>query len=136
MAIVFLLTIISNYINAQTQFSKTHQVVMQLNVADTAIWNGLMSNIKNLQKVWPEKLNIEVVVHGKALGFIMKNKTHLETEIKQLLNNNLHIKACENSMKKHGVIKAELIDGIETVPSGVAEIILKQEDGWSYLKAG
>jgi intracellular sulfur oxidation DsrE/DsrF family protein len=29
-----------------------------------------------------------------------------------------------------------LIPSVFSVPSGVAEIILKQEEGWSYLRAG
>jgi intracellular sulfur oxidation DsrE/DsrF family protein len=33
-------------------------------------------------------------------------------------------------------LKEELLKVAGTVPSGVAEVILKQESGWSYLKAG
>ena len=39
-------------------------------------------------------------------------------------------------MRKHHIEKSELLNIANTVPSGVAEIILKQEAGWSYLKAG
>ena len=31
--------------------------------------------------------------------------------------------------------KADLLSAALTIPSGVAELVLKQEQGWSYLKA-
>jgi intracellular sulfur oxidation DsrE/DsrF family protein len=113
---------------------KEHKVVIQLNSADTAVWNSTIGNIKNLQKIWPDQLKIEVVIHGKALGFALKEKTHVESELKALMSGNLRFIACENTMKKQAVTKDMLVSGIETVPSGVAEIILKQELGWAYLK--
>jgi intracellular sulfur oxidation DsrE/DsrF family protein len=51
------------------------------------------------------------------------------------MSGNLRFIACENTMKKQAVTKDMLVSGIETVPSGVAEIILKQELGWAYLKS-
>jgi intracellular sulfur oxidation DsrE/DsrF family protein len=30
----------------------------------------------------------------------------------------------------------ELIEGIEVVPSGIAELVVLQQEGWSYVKAG
>jgi intracellular sulfur oxidation DsrE/DsrF family protein len=38
-------------------------------------------------------------------------------------------------MRKHNITKADLLPVAVTVPSGVAELVLKQEQGWSYLKA-
>ncbi len=131
--LLFVLIISFTSVKAQENI-KEHKVVVQLNSADTAVWNSTIGNIKNLQKIWPGQLNIEVVIHGKALGFTLKEKTHVESEIKSLMSGNLRFIACENTMKKQAVTKDMLVSGIETVPSGVAEIILKQEQGWSYLK--
>ena len=52
----------------------THKVVVQLNSADTAAWGGVIGNIKNLSKIWPDQLQIEVVVHGRALDFLVASK--------------------------------------------------------------
>ena len=132
-ALLFVLIFTFSSVKAQDN-NKEHKVVIQLNSADTAVWNSTLGNIKNLQKIWPGQLQIEVVIHGKALGFAIKEKTHVESEIKALMSDNLTFRACENTMKKNAVTKDMLLSGIETVPSGVAEIILKQEQGWAYLK--
>jgi intracellular sulfur oxidation DsrE/DsrF family protein len=123
---------------AQTEgaTTPTHKVVIQLNTADTAAWGGVIGNIKNLSKVWPGNIKIEVVVHGKALGFLVAAKSHLVTDIDQLAKKGVVFNACENTMGKYGITKQMLIPSVFSVPSGVAEIILKQEEGWSYLRAG
>jgi intracellular sulfur oxidation DsrE/DsrF family protein len=113
-----------------------HKVVIQLNTADTAAWSSTIGNIKNLQKIWPNNIQVEVVVHGKALDFLVSKKTHLTSDIEGLVSTGVQFNACENSMRKHNVLKEELLKVAGTVPSGVAEVILKQESGWSYLKAG
>ncbi|MEN9350959.1 MAG: hypothetical protein RL372_1937 [Bacteroidota bacterium] len=116
--------------------SPVHKVVIQLNSADTAAWGGVIGNIKNLSKIWPINLNIEVVVHGRALDFLVAAKSHLVTEVEQLSKKGIVFNACENTMGKYGITKQMLIPSVFTVPSGVGEVILKQEQGWSYLRAG
>jgi hypothetical protein len=139
--IVFLLLLIfagtqlSNKLNAQTNEVK-HKVVIQLNTADTAAWSSTIGNIKNLQKIWPGNLIVEVVIHGKALGLLVAAKTHLANEVIEMSKTNVQFLACENSMRKYHIDKSELLTIATTIPSGVAEVILKQEAGWSYLKAG
>ena len=112
-----------------------HKVVIQLNTADTAAWSSTIGNIKNLQKIWPGAIQVEVVAHGKGLDLLVKAKTHLAAEVEALSKDGVVFSACENSMKKHNVTKADLLMVAGTVPSGVAELVLKQELGWSYLKA-
>ena len=86
--------------------------------------------------MWPGKVEIEVVVHGKALNFLVADKSHLVTDIELLTKQGVTFNACENTMNKYGIKKAMLIPVVGSVPSGVAELVLKQEDGWSYLKTG
>ncbi len=39
-------------------------------------------------------------------------------------------------MRHRNVQKSDLFDFVVTVDSGVAEVVRKQEAGWSYLKGG
>lgn len=133
---VFLMQLQFNSFAQTTDVTPAHKVVIQLNTADTAAWNGVIGNIKNLSKVWPENIKFEVVVHGKALDFLVATKSHLVTDIDQLAKKGVVFNACENTMGKYGITKQMLIPSVFSVPSGVAEIILKQEEGWSYLRAG
>lgn len=131
-----LIQLSTNAIAQTNNQPKQHKVVIQLNTADTAAWGGVIGNVKNLSKIWPGNISIEVVVHGKALNFLVASKSHLITDIEDLLKQGIVFNACENTMKKYGITKQMLIPAVVSVPSGVAELILKQEEGWSYLKAG
>jgi intracellular sulfur oxidation DsrE/DsrF family protein len=84
----------------------------------------------------PGKVAIEVVVHGKALNFLVKEQSHLVAEIESMTKLGVIFKACENTMNKYGIRKDMLISSVNSVPSGVAELVMKQEEGWSYLKTG
>jgi len=135
--IMVLAFLISTSLSAQNTInSKEHKIIIQLNTGDTIAWAATMGNIKNLQKVWPEHLTVEVVVHGMALDLLVAAKTPMAKEITELTKSGVNFMACENSMRKHHILKTDLIIEAIPVPSGVAEVILKQELGWSYLKAG
>ena len=115
---------------------KMHNIVVQLNTADTASWSSVIGNIKNIQKAWPNNLNVEVVVHGKAIDFLVKDKTYFTDDIQLLASQGIKFNACQNTMRKHNITADMLIKVAGTVPSGVVEIVTKQEEGWSYLKSG
>jgi len=134
-ALLFLLSA-SVVATAQDKQVKMHQVVMQLNTADTAVWSSMLGNIRNFQKVWPGNVKVEVVVHGKALNFLVASKSHLVADVDAMTKLGVVFNACENTMNKYGIKKEMLIPSVSSVPSGVAELVIKQEEGWSYLKTG
>ena len=133
--LLFTLVFSFHFCDAQTEI-KEHNIVIQLNTADTSAWSSTIGNIKNIQKIWPNHLQIEVVVHGKAIDLLVKDKTYFANEIASLTKDGIVFSACENTMRKHKIVKADLLMEANTVPSGVVEVILKQEQGWRYLKAG
>ncbi|MOA61796.1 DsrE/DsrF-like family protein [compost metagenome] len=44
--------------------------------------------------------------------------------------------ACRNTMEGRQLTPDALLGFAQVVPSGVAELVRKQEAGWSYLKPG
>ena len=135
LTLIIIILLSFQFVSQAQSATVIHKVVIQLNTADTAAWSSTIGNIKNLQKIWPGAIQVEVVAHGKGLDLLVKAKTHLAAEVEALVKEGVIFYACENSMKKHNVTKADLLMVAGTVPSGVAELVLKQELGWSYLKA-
>ena len=67
---------------------------------------------------------------------VEKNKSTVANEVtKFAATNNISFKVCEIAMKNHNIDKSELLQGVQTVPDGIYEIISKQRDGWGYIKA-
>ena len=49
---------------------------------------------------------------------------------------NVVFAACEATMKRRGINKSQLLSQAITVPIAILEISTKEQEGWSYLKAG
>jgi uncharacterized protein len=122
-------------ITAQTN-SKKHHVIIQLSNNDTLAWNGIMHNIKHIKDTWGDNAEVELVAYGPGIEFLMKTKATQQKEIAQFKKMGVSFMACQNSMKAHNLSPNDILTEAGFVPSGVCEVIMKEEQGWSYLKAG
>ncbi len=112
-----------------------HKVLFQLTDGNPASQKALSNQLKNLTKRWPDA-RFEVVVHSAGIGYLQKSKSQFAEEIKALSELGVKFKACENTLTAKGISKQEILDEAGFVPMGIGEIILRQEEGWSYIKAG
>jgi intracellular sulfur oxidation DsrE/DsrF family protein len=118
------------------QKAKTHRIVFELTSDNQDQWQALLNNIENAQKAFgKENTEVEVVTHGKGLGLI-KGSTPLKDRVIAISHSGARFVACENTMRKQQVKKEDLLPIAGTVDSGIAEVIRKQEAGWSYIKSG
>lgn len=122
--------------NTEVQASeKSHHVVMQLVSDDLMSWKGLMKNLSNLTSGWPE-LEIMVVCHGPGIYFLHDEKSpHIEA-IRGYAAQGVIFAACENTMKGKNISNELITEVAERVPMGIQTLVLKQEEGWAYVKAG
>ena len=119
------------------QKMQEHRVVFEVDVEGAEQWQGILNNIENLQKTFGHNTTeIEVVAHGKGLGLILKTNEAMRERLQSLSNADVRFAACENTMRGMGVSKEDLMPFATTVDSGVAEVVRKQETGWSYIKSG
>ncbi len=112
-----------------------HKIVFQLTDNDPASHKALTNQLKNLTRQWPEA-RFEVVVHSAGISYLQKSKSQFTDDIRALSEQGVAFKACENTMAAKKIAKAEILEVAEFVPMGIAELVLKQEAGWSYIKAG
>lgn len=117
--------------------NKQHQVVFDMAAGGEEAWQGVLNNVENVRKSLGESnTEIAVVLHGKALGLALRTNTSQQERIKSLADAGVVFAACENTMRRLNVKRAELLPFVTTVDSGVGEVIRKQEAGWAYIKAG
>ncbi|MEQ1677502.1 MAG: DsrE family protein [Chitinophagaceae bacterium] len=135
----FAMLFFSFQLAAQTTAGSTtvqHRVVLQLSSSDTLVWKGLMNNIKNLKNGWGDSVSIEVVAHGPGIEFLMLGKTTQQEKIAYFKSKGVVFVGCENTLTERKISKESIIPEAGFVKMGVGEIILKQEQGWSYIKVG
>jgi uncharacterized protein len=115
---------------------KKHQIIMQLTSGDAAVHKGLIKQLNNLKTGWGDTVAIEVVCHGPGIDFLTTDKTKFKDEIYQLKAKGIEFVVCENSLREREVPKEAILPDMSFVKMGIGEIVLKQEAGWIYIKAG
>ena len=115
-----------------------HKVVFQLNAPKPSGWDQLFNNVKNVQEIFGKDsgLVIEIVFFGKGLPMLLKTNTEFADRLKEAADSGVILAACQNSMRAQKVKSEDLMPFHAEVDSGVAELIRKQEAGWSYIKGG
>lgn len=112
-----------------------HRVIMQVTESDSLTQLAVIGQIRNIKRSLPDT-RMEVVCHANALDLVLLKGSKVQQHIQELRLMGVNFIACENTMARRKVAAKDLLPGIQTVPSGLVEIILRQEDGWSYIKGG
>lgn len=113
-----------------------HRIIMQLSTADTLEHKGLLNNLKHLKEGWGDSVQIEVVVHGPGLDMVTKGKATQAEAIQKMIGKGVRFVACRNTMKQKGITDELILPNVGFVDMGIGEIVRKQEEGWTYIKAG
>ncbi len=117
--------------------AKVHRAIIELTAEPAAQWESVLNNAENAQRAFaPERAEIMIIVHGKALPILLKTNTAQAERMARMAANGVTFAACRNSMRRMKVEKPDLHDFATTVDSGVAEVIRRQEAGWAYVKGG
>ena len=112
------------------------KVVFEVTMEGPEQWTAVLNNVENLRTALGAATEIEVVAHSKGLGMLVAKDNGLTDRMKKLADDGVVFAACENTMKKKDATKDQLVPFAKTTDSGVAEVIRKQEAGWSYIKSG
>lgn len=138
LSVVITLVLFSFAVKAQTKLESSapeHKIIFQLTSGDSTAHKQLMKQFNNILSVSPTT-KIEVVCHGAGLDMLVSGKTIVEDKIKTLAEKGVVFNACEFSIKERKVDRSKIIASSGFVPAGIVEIVSKQEQGWSYIKAG
>jgi intracellular sulfur oxidation DsrE/DsrF family protein len=111
-----------------------HRVLFALTSPEEADWNLTMGNIRNLLKLLPDA-EVEVVSYGPGIMMVAKTSS-VAADITALQAQHVKFVACQNAMRARKLTVADLVEGVTPVPAGIVEVVTKEEEGWTYIKAG
>jgi uncharacterized protein len=110
------------------------KVVLQVSDNDPAKWNLALNNAKNIQAdLGAANVAIEIVAYGPGIN-MLKMDSAVGARVGEALSTGVNVVACENTMRNAKLAKADMLDRIGYVPSGVVELMQKQQQGWAYLR--
>ena len=122
-------------------YPKGQKAVYQVNEIDRA--NAALRNIGNHLAAtgtpMEGKIDLDVVSHSSGVYMLLKGATNSKGElyapkVKSLMTKGVDFLQCRNTLQGKGLKKSDLINGVEIVPSGVAELAEKQRNGFAFIK--
>jgi intracellular sulfur oxidation DsrE/DsrF family protein len=112
-----------------------HKIVIQLTSADTTIHKMLMKQLNNILVAAPNS-RVEVVCLGPGIDMLTSNKTRVQPKLTEMKSRGIEFLACENTLREFKLSREEIVPESGFVKAGIIEIVQKQEEGWSYIRAG
>ena len=111
-----------------------YKAVWDLSSSDTTTQAAVFRQMNNVRAEMPD-VELEVVFHGKGIYTVMKDSIQFRSRIKISKEMGVSMVVCNNSMKRLKIDAKELASEVVIVPSAMAQLIKKQAQGWSYIKA-
>lgn len=114
--------------------SGRYKVVLQVSDNDAGKWNLALNNAQNIQQnLGQDNVEVEIVAYGPGLP-MLKLESKVSGRLAQALDGNVKLIACENTMRKAHLTKADMYSGISYVPGGVVHIMEREGEGWAYIR--
>lgn len=134
--ILFLLLIMSAALaTAQSPDLAEHRIVIQFTSGDTAVHRAMLRQLGNILAAAPNS-RVEVVCHGSGISLLQKSKSSFPDKVRDYHEKGIYFVACENTIRERKIDKADILPEAGFVRSGIMEVVNKQEEGWSYIRAG
>ncbi|KAB2320001.1 hypothetical protein F8A86_08300 [Betaproteobacteria bacterium SCN1] len=110
------------------------KMVIQVSDNDSGKWNLALNNAKNVQKdMGKDNVDIEIVAYGPGIN-MLKGESEVANRVNEAVDSGVKVMACENTMRNQKLDKADMNVKVGYVPSGVVEIMQRQQKGYTYLR--
>ncbi len=114
--------------------SGQYKTVFHLSSGAHAAHKALIRQLHNLLEAIPD-VSVEIVTHGEGIGLLLADSPYTNL-LHKLHDKGVRLLVCKNTLKQKNIPEESLPRHIEIVPAAIAHLIVRQHEGWSYIKAG
>lgn len=126
-----------------TAESEETRIVVHVTGDDMNHASDLLDEVEGLLSAYQadgKPLRVEVISHGKGLALLREGLSTQKDRIRDLSRNfeNLTFVACMNTMERLRVekgIEVQLVPEAEVTRAGIARVVKRRREGWTYIKA-
>ena len=111
-----------------------YKVVIQLSSNETLIQKATIGQLNNILNAF-SKIQIELVMNGAGIDLVM-NESGFSNILELQHQKGIQFVVCQNSLNQKNISANALLPFTKITPSSIAYLIIKQHEGWSYIKAG
>jgi uncharacterized protein len=135
--ITLFLALLLLQLGAFAQPAPKHRVVMAVTTFASDGWALALTDCDALIASFGEgNVEIEVVAYGPGISMMHRGNTDFANRMQQLTRRGVTFAAGESTMRLGRARANEFLPFVRLVDSGAAEVVRRQEAGWSYLKGG
>jgi intracellular sulfur oxidation DsrE/DsrF family protein len=87
-----------------------------------------------LAELGENSVDVELVANGGGVKALVNGHDSHADQVDQLAANGVCYSACAYSLSTPGIAKESLLESVDVVSAGVAELVKKQAAGWAYLR--
>jgi uncharacterized protein len=109
------------------------KAVFQVTENDEAKWNLVLNNARNLQDDADPGAEVEIVAFGPGI-MLLKAGSPIAGRISETVGRKVKVVACKHTMAGAHLAESDMLSDIGFVPSGVVEVMRKQQQGYAYLR--
>jgi intracellular sulfur oxidation DsrE/DsrF family protein len=121
-----------------------YEIIFHIDENDKGRMNLVLNNVSNVIKHFNEvgqEVKIEVIAYSGGLHMLRDDTSPVKSRVQTFADtyDNVRFAACGNTIK--GMTRKEgkkpplmKLDNIKVVPSGVIQILKRQDEGWHYIR--
>ncbi len=110
------------------------KTLFHLNSSEVSKQSELLGNIQNLMDDKTVEVDEIVVLLNADAVDMVKQGSQAEEFLEEFIEEGVEIKACSNSLENREIGEDDIVESVETVPSGVGELTRLQDEGFHYIK--
>ena len=110
------------------------KIVLQVSDANVPTWNQALNVAGNLREAYGNDIDIEIVAFGQGIN-MLKLDAPVSSRIADTQNKTkAKVYACENSMGRFKLQRADMAPDITFVKAGIGHIITRSREGWVIVR--
>jgi len=110
------------------------KIVLQVSDGNVPTWNQALNVAANLREAYGPDTQIEIVAFGQGIQMLKLDAPVSSRLADAQKKTNAKVYACENSMGRFKLSRADMAPDVAYVDAGVQHMIKRQREGWVLIR--
>lgn len=110
------------------------KIVLQVSDGNVATWNQALNVVANLREAYGPDTQIELVAFGQGINMLKLDAPVSSRIAETQKKTGARIYACENSMTRAKLARADMAPDVAYVNAGVQHMITRHREGWVTIR--
>lgn len=121
----------TEFAEPKPSFMEPRKIVFSIKGADDEEIHHVLSSANNVLKFYgPENVQMRIVAYYHGIRALLKSEKDIAVRVDALQQYGVEFVACGNTMTTKKISQDALIDDVEVVTAGIAEMIERVQEGW------